>query len=213
MDMVKIKICGITNGEDAHFCSSLGVDALGFIFYKKSPRYIHPSKAKEIITSLDPFIVKVGVFVDEKKDVVRGIADELNLDALQFHGTESPRFCNIFKKRYNVVKSLFLESTHSFQDITKYTADAYLFDVKWEDKQKGTKALKKNMLKKIGAYRDKVRIIISGGITPHNVTSVLDIVKPYAVDVASGVESFPGKKDTMLLKTFVSRVRSYADSR
>jgi phosphoribosylanthranilate isomerase len=211
--MVKIKICGITNKEDADYCSSLGVDALGFIFYKRSPRYIHPSKAKEIISSLDPFIVKVGVFVDEKKDVVEGIANDLKLDVLQFHGNESPRLCTLFKKRSGVVKSLFLESIHSFGDITKYTADAFLFDVKWEEKQKGRKALKKSMLRKIGTYGNKIRIIISGGLTAQNVVSVLDIVKPYAVDVASGVESFPGKKDKTLLKTFVKRVRSYAHSR
>ena len=101
--MIKVKICGITNQDDAQAASRLGADALGFIFAKKSPRYIKPLTAKKIIRSLDPFIVTVGVFVDESKENVLSIASELNLDCLQFHGNESPSYCNFFKKKFKVI--------------------------------------------------------------------------------------------------------------
>ena len=105
--VTRIKICGITNSEDALFCSELGVDALGFIFTKVSPRYISPSKAKQIIKQLPPFIVKIGVFVDEKKEVVRKIGEELGLNVIQFHGKESPVFCDSFHPEFGVIKTFF----------------------------------------------------------------------------------------------------------
>lgn len=207
--MVKTKICGVTNLEDARLCSSLGADALGFIFYSKSPRYIHPSKAQEIIRKLDPFIVKVGVFVDEKKEVVSDISQQLQLDALQFHGHESVRFCSFFKKKYKVVKTFFPKDELFLEDLERYNVDAYLFDVKWEEKLEGNRRLKKSILKKISEFGRTRRVIISGGLTPENISSVLEIVTPYAVDVASGVESFPGKKDKGLVKEFLLKVRAY----
>ncbi len=106
--MLKIKICGITNLEDALLCSSLGADALGFIFSQKSPRYISEREAKRIILGLDPYVLRVGVFVDEEKERVLETAQSLNLDALQFHGQENPAYCRFFKERFRVIKTFFL---------------------------------------------------------------------------------------------------------
>lgn len=207
--MVKIKICGITNPEDALLCSSLGVDALGFIFYPKSQRYISPQKAGQIIRKLDPFVVKVGVFVNEKKEVVLGIAKQLGLDVLQFHGKESVSFCRFFKNNFKVVKTFFPEDELNWEELEKYNVDAYLFDLPWRRKLEGKGKLKKSVLKIIGQFGRTKRVIISGGLTPENIGSVLEVVTPYAVDVARGVESFPGRKDKYLVKKFILKVRSY----
>lgn len=105
--MVKVKICGITNLEDALFASFAGADAIGFIFSKKSPRYISEKRAGEIIQQLDPFLIKVGVFLDQEKQEVLDLASFLNLDVLQFHGKENPGYCHYFKPRFKVIKVFF----------------------------------------------------------------------------------------------------------
>ncbi|MCM8819680.1 MAG: phosphoribosylanthranilate isomerase, partial [Candidatus Omnitrophica bacterium] len=122
--MVKIKICGITNLEDAVFCSKAGADALGFIFAKKSPRYISKINAQKIVKNLDPYIVRVGVFADQKKEEVIDIAKEVKLDALQFHGEESPSYCNFFKKNFRIIKTIFIDEEDFCQKINKYDVDA-----------------------------------------------------------------------------------------
>ncbi|MCK4810002.1 MAG: phosphoribosylanthranilate isomerase [Candidatus Omnitrophica bacterium] len=212
MAVIKIKICGITNSKDALSCAELGADVLGFIFSKVSPRYILPSKAKQIIKQLPPFIVKVGVFVDEKKEVVLKIGEELGLDVLQFHGKESFGFCNFFRPGFKVVKTFFPYEDKFLVNVEKYRVDACLFDVEWARKLKGEKRLKISMLKKLGKLDSKIRMIISGGLTPDNVNSVLKVITPYALDVASGVESFPGKKDIDKVKSFIKNVKCYEDA-
>lgn len=203
--MVKVKICGITNLEDALFCSEAGADALGFIFWRKSPRYLSPRLAKKIIDNLDPFVSSVGVFVDEPKKSVHEIAIYLNLDVLQFHGKETPSYCNSFRGQFEVVKTLFPEDIDESY-IRRFTASAYLFDLSWEDKQKGAKVLSHNVLRKIKAVKNK-RIIISGGLRPDNISYSIKKIKPYALDVASGVEVFPGKKDKKLVKLFIEKAK------
>ncbi|HIE36107.1 MAG TPA: phosphoribosylanthranilate isomerase [Candidatus Omnitrophica bacterium] len=206
--MVKVKICGITNLEDALFCSKCGADALGFIFSKKSPRCLGEKQAKEIIDNLDPFISKVGVFVDEKKERVFEIASFLNLDVLQFHGKESPSYCAYFKKKIKMIKTLFPQDRPFKEKILKYKrVDSFLFDIKYEEKIKGEKSLSEEILKEIKFLIKKgVRVIISGGL---NINNILKIKKasPYAVDVCSGLEKFVGRKDKDLVVKFIQKVK------
>jgi phosphoribosylanthranilate isomerase len=207
--MIKVKVCGITNLEDALFCSKAGADALGFIFSKKSPRYLKEKQAKEIIDNLDPFVSKVGVFMDEEKERVFEIASFLNLDVLQFHGRESPSYCAYFKKKFKVIKVLFPQDRPFKEKILKYKkVDGFLFDIKYEEKIKGKKNLSKEILKELRfLIKEGVKVIISGGL---NVDNVLEVKKisPYAVDVCSGLEKFVGKKDKDLVIKFIQKVKN-----
>lgn len=205
--MVKVKICGITNFEDAFFSSEAGADALGFIFTKKSPRYIKPESARKIISKLGPFAVKVGVFLDEEKADIRDIASYTGLDVLQFHGGQSPAFYNVFRDRFKVIKVVFPRQDSFITKLSGYKADAVMFDVKYEDKQRGIKTLSAGSLSVIKTFiQDNQRVIISGGLNPDNILPVLKL-KPYAVDVAGGVEKFVGRKDKELVRLFIKTVK------
>lgn len=202
--MVKVKICGITNEEDARYCSWAGADALGFIFWQKSPRYISPRLAKKIVKVLDPFISLVGVFVDESREKAYDIASYVGIDGVQFHGKESASYCDFFRKQFFVIKTFFppLTVTPAVR-----TVDACLFDMRWEDKQRGVKRIPASSLKKIARFGES-KIIISGGITVTSVAALVSSTRPYAVDVSSGVEMFPGKKDKVLVKKFIEKAKA-----
>jgi len=205
--MIKVKICGITNLEDALLASSAGADALGFIFSKKSPRYISKRKAGEIIQRLDPFLAKVGVFIDQGKQEVLDIASSLHLDILQFHGKEVPVYCHFFKPRFKIVKVFFPEDSPYEGKISGYKIDAFMFDMKYEEKTKGRRVLPAKVLKEIaGLIKKDKRVIMSGGLNINNIDNVKKL-GPYALDVASGVESMVGKKDSQLIKTFINKVK------
>lgn len=205
--MIKVKICGITNLEDALQVSSAGADALGFIFSKKSPRYINKRKAQEIIQHLDPFLAKVGIFLDQGKQEVLDISSSLHLDILQFHGREAPEYCHFFKPMFKVVKVFFPKDSPYEEKISRYKIDAFMFDIKYEEKTKGRKVLSAKVLRKIsGLIKKGKRVIISGGLNIKNVGNVKKL-KPYALDVASGVESSVGKKDSQLIKAFIKKVK------
>ena len=204
---MKVKICGITNSKDAALVSSVGADAIGFIFSKKSPRCISKRKAEGIIKSLDPFIVKVGVFLNQDKQEVSDIASSLNLDVLQFHGKETPAYCHSFKPRFKVIKVFFPEDSPYERKISGYKVDAFMFDVKYEKKLNGEKTLSTKDLKELSNLIKKgKRIIISGGLNINNISKIKRI-KPYALDVASGVESMVGEKDSQLVSAFVNKVK------
>lgn len=206
--MIKVKICGITNLEDALACSHQGADALGFIFSKKSPRCINEKDAVKIIASLDPYVTKVGVFVDEEKEKVLQVASDLSLDVLQFHGEENPAYCNFFKPRFKVVKVFFSKSRPFAEKISRYKIDAAMFDVKYEEKVKNKTTVDKDTVKEISALIKKgERIIISGGLTVKNISQFVKL-NPYAVDVASGLEKLVGKKDIELVKEFINKVKN-----
>lgn len=207
--MVKVKICGITNIEDAKAASRLGADALGFIFSKKSPRCISKQAAKNIIQQLGPFLTSVGVFVDEPKQIVDDIAATAGLDVLQFHGSESAAYCNVFRKRYKVIKTLFPSDLDLRNEVNSYTVDAFLVDVRYEDKQRGAGVLSQAVLGEVKQLiREGKRIIISGGLNVDNVGRVLKY-NPYAVDVASGIEQLVGKKDVKAMGLFIRKVKSH----
>ena len=203
--MVKIKVCGITNLEDAVKSISAGCDALGFVFYKKSPRYIEPEKAREIIKHLPPHIVKMGVFANARENNVKRIAKLCGLDVLQFHGNESPEFCSRFKD-CRIIKAFRVKSKLDLRDILKYKPFAYLFDTFVESKMGGTG--KKFDWKLIRHICDiKQPIFLSGGLTEDNVKDAIEYIKPDWVDVSSSVEVRPGKKDHRKVRNFIKAAK------
>jgi len=200
--MVKVKICGITNKEDALLAVKLGADALGFIF-APSPRRITPRRAKEIIEILPPFIDRVGVFVNEEISRVKDIAKFCCLTTLQFHGDESPGYCTKFHQK--IIKSFSVKGEVP-RGISDYRVDAYLLDAFCEKKRGGTgKTFNWEIARKVKKLN--FPLILSGGLTPDNVKEAIRKVKPYAVDVVSGVEASPGKKSKEKLREFIQKVK------
>ena len=203
--MVKVKICGITNLYDALRISELRPDALGFVFYKKSPRYITPNKAKEIIRKIPPSVKKVGVFVNEKEDNIIHIAKDLKLDILQLHGNESPQFCKRFKN-YKVIKVFRVEDEKSLKDLRLYTVWGFLFDSYQKNLFGGTgEEFNWEIIKSLKLK--KRNIFLSGGLNAKNIKSAIGFIKPNWVDVSSSVEIKPGKKDYKKVKDFIEAVR------
>ena len=202
---IKIKVCGTTNLKDALFAVESGADAIGFIFYKKSPRYILQKDAKDIVAKLPPFIETVGVFVNETSDKVNRIAEQCKLTAIQLHGDESPAFCRRIKRR--VIKSFRVKDTNSFKGMADYDVSGFLLDSYNEESKGGTgKTFDWNL-----ALRAKKQgpIILAGGLNPYNVYTAIHRVKPYGVDVCSGVEKSPGIKDSLKIDEFIKSVRKF----
>lgn len=203
--MTKVKICGITNIEDALICQENGADFLGFIFYKKSKRCVSAVQARRVIAALNSKVYKVGVFVDENPAMVEKIALSCGLDFLQFHGDEEPEYVAQFK-RYKTIKAIRVRDCVCLEEIRAYTRSLILFDTFQQGLYGGTgnvfdwDALKP--VKKI-----KRPFMVSGGLTVENVGGLIKSVKPFAVDVAGGVEKKPGQKDHALVKEFIERVR------
>lgn len=203
--MVKIKICGITNKIDAINAVKLGVDMLGFIFYEKSKRYVDPKTAKDIINELPPYIAKVGVFVDEARNTALDIAGECGLDTLQFHGDETPDYCRSFRDDFKVIKAFRIKDKKSLGPVNGYDVDFFLLDTYSKEGKGGTG--KHFDWKILQDFEFLKPIILSGGLTPENIGSAIKTVLPYGVDVSSGLESTPGRKDAELIKAFVANVR------
>jgi len=203
--MVKVKICGITNLEDARAAIDAGCDALGFVFYRKSPRYIAPQRVKEIIRNLPKAIIKIGVFVNAKEKTIKNIAKLCNLDILQFHGDESPNFCKKFGD-YRVIKVFRIKDKVDLQDILRYKTFAYLFDTFVKDKFGGSgKKFNWGLLK----YVDEIKqpVFISGGLNASNVKEAIKSVHPEWVDVSTSVEASTGKKDSRKVREFIRTAR------
>ncbi len=205
--MVRVKICGITNTLDAQRAAQAGAWALGFIFYKKSPRYVSPYKAKKIISVLPPFVTPVGVFVNQKAGAVRDIIDHCGLRAVQLHGDEDRDFCLRFKNfNTKVIKVFRVGQNFDPAVVQGYQADAFLFDTSSEDKFGGSgKTFDWNVLKALKSAT-AVPLILSGGLNAHNVIEGVNTLKPYAVDVNSGVEESPGRKDAKKVRDFIDIV-------
>jgi len=201
--MVKVKICGITNLEDAMVAAEAGADALGFVFYPESPRFIEPAMARYIISKLPVFITAVGVFVDEKEDMIRRIIRESGIQVLQFHGNESPIICTKFREK--VIKTIHVKDEESISQMKMYHINTFLLDTYHSEKKGGTgKSFNWDI-----AIRGKKygRIILAGGLDPSNVVEAIKKVKPYGVDVSTGVEISPGKKDHTKIKEFIRKVK------
>jgi phosphoribosylanthranilate isomerase len=203
--VVKVKICGITNKMDAMKAAALGADMLGFILYKKSARYVEPRTIRDIANELPDSVKKVGVFVDEGADSVRALAEDSSLDVLQFHGDEDPAYCAKFKDGYGIIKAFSVKDTHSLKDANDYDVDYILLDTHSEALKGGTGTVFDWKL--IEAYEFLKPVILSGGLTPDNVMKAIQSVSPYGVDVSSGVEAAPGRKDASLLEKFFENAR------
>jgi phosphoribosylanthranilate isomerase len=200
---VLVKICGITNLEDALAAVEFGADALGFNFYAKSPRRVSPEKAEKILEEIPPSILRVGVFVNEADQTVRDLSVALELNYLQFHGDETPSYCEQFAVPY--WKAFRLKDEKTLELMKKYKCDYYLVDTFLTQAYGGTGVTGNWELareaKKMG------KIILAGGLTPENVADAIRTVKPDGVDVASGVEEKPGRKDAAKVERFISNVR------
>ncbi len=207
--MVRVKICGITNPADARLATELGAHALGFNFYEKSPRAVSPADAWEMRRKLAPFVSAIGIFVDWKPSAVVALATSLRLDAVQLHGDECAHHVDDCSARLPVIKALHVGAEFSEKEFTRFhSASAFLLDAAPDaDKPKqfgGTgKTIDWLLAQKLAVTH---RIILAGGLTPENVAEAIRMVHPYAVDVASGVESRPGKKDPGKLRAFFDEV-------
>ena len=203
--MVRVKICGITNLGDAIAAVGAGCGALGFVFYKKSARYVTPLRAKNIIRLMPANIIKVGLFVNAREKTIERIAKMCKLDMLQFHGDESTEFCNKFKG-YKIIKAFRIKDKLDLKDILKYKTFAYLFDTFDKTKIGGTG---KKFNWKLINNLDKIKrqIFLSGGLNKGNVKEAIKTVHPDWLDVSSSVEIRPGKKDYKKIKEFIEKVR------
>lgn len=198
--MVRVKICGITNLEDALNAINSGADALGFVFAGQSPRQVSPEQAQSIIRQLPPFVQTVGLFVNETLDKVNQIADTCGLDIIQLHGEETPRFCSAVKRR--VIKAIRVKGGESLAALKDYqTPAAFLLDA-WSPDAHGGTGLTFNWEIAANAAKSSC-IILAGGLTPDNIEAAISKVLPFGVDVSSGVEASPGKKDPLLVQAFI----------
>ncbi len=204
--MVRVKVCGITNAADAQKAARLGAWALGFIFYKKSPRFISPFKAKMIIETLPPFITPVGVFVNHNFGAMRDIIGHCGLRVVQLHGDEDAHFCNRLRRdKTRVIKAFRVSEKFGPDDVKGYKVDAFLFDTASQDLYGGTgQSFDWRLL--LPLKSQEVPLILSGGLNNQNVIDAVNGLKPYAVDVNSSIEESPGKKDARKMKDFIDVV-------
>ena len=204
--MIRVKICGITNNDDASKAVELGADALGFIF-APSARRIRPEEAYSIIAALPPFVISVGVFVNEEPATIRKVAETCGLDLLQLHGDESTEVCAELMPR--AVKAFRIKNERSLNEIKPYLGNvkALLFDTYSEKVRGGTgKTFDWSVAAK--GKRFSVPLILSGGLSPANIAEAIATVRPYAVDVNSGIEERPGKKDHRLMRDLMEVIRN-----
>ncbi len=201
----RIKICGITNLEDALAAVNFGADSLGFIF-ASSPRQITIEQAKKIIKKLPPFITTVAVVVNEKKINLNKIINSGLFNALQLHGEEKPELCRYLSKKIKIIKSFRVKSKESLKNIGRYKVEAILLDTFLGHKYGGTGvSFNWDLAKKV--TQKNCPVILSGGLNPDNVAAAIKKVRPYAVDTSSGIEKYPGKKDLKRLKKFINEVK------
>ncbi|MCW5959328.1 MAG: phosphoribosylanthranilate isomerase [Pyrinomonadaceae bacterium] len=210
--MTKVKICGITNLEDALLSVKFGADALGFNFYEKSPRYIAPENVREIIEQLPQEVLKVGVFVNEELEKIPEIAEIAKLDALQLHGEETPEFARELKQKTNleIIKAFRVSPDFAPEDVLKYETDAILLDAYSPKEHGGTgETFDWEIAKKVQEIFPKM--YLAGGITHNNVliaTNGVNGPKAFGVDVCSGVEKEKGKKDRIKLINLLTKVKN-----
>jgi phosphoribosylanthranilate isomerase len=202
--MVRVKICGMTNWEDVQLAVDLGVSMIGLNFFPKSPRYIPHEKAAAIVRRLRPHVQAIGVFVNEAPKVVRKIADEVGLRAAQLHGDESPETVAEIARSVSVIKAFRVGSDFELKTLADYRATAFLLDGFSKSRRGGTgKSFDWKIARRAGKYGP---IFVAGGITPKNVVEAIRTARPFAVDVCSGVEASPGKKDPKLMLALVAAV-------
>ncbi len=203
--MVRVKICGITHLTDALAAVEAGVHALGFVFFPRSPRYISPDRAREIVSSLPPFVTTVGVFVDESPGYIKEILDAVGLDLVQLHGQEPPETCKALFPR--VIKAFRLKGPEDLSRIEAYrqVVRAILLDTYRPGIPGGTGECFDWHLA-LSAKPFGLPLILAGGLGPNNVRQAIETVDPYGLDVSSGVEISPGRKDPQKIKALMAQL-------
>ncbi len=206
--MAKVKICGITNLSDASLSVELGADALGFNFYQRSPRFIEPSAALEIIDRLPEEVINVGVFVNESLDTILETSGRARIDAIQLHGDESADFVANLRSKTELmlIKAVRVSPNFDRHALRAYDAHAILLD-SYSGEVYGGSGDNFDWELAQDAQRSVDRLFLAGGLDPANVRLAIATVQPYAVDVASGVESAPGKKDPKKLEAFIKNAK------
>jgi phosphoribosylanthranilate isomerase len=200
---VRVKICGITNLADACAAIDAGAAALGFNFYPPSPRSVTPEAAAEIVAQLPRAVCIVGVFVNEARDRVAAIARQVGVTALQFHGDESPEFCRGWTQK--VIKAIRVCDAHAAAHAERYAVDFILADAYVEGQRGGTG---RRIVPILLEGFERRHLILAGGLNPENVAEAVRTVRPFAVDVASGVERAPGQKDVTLMRRFIAHAQT-----
>lgn len=201
---VKVKICGITSIDDALYCIDHGADMLGFVFYPKSPRYLSPQAAARIVARSGSNVGTIGVFVNEEIKNLVSIVGEAGVSGIQLHGDEPPEYIEDLS-HIPVVKAFQVTETFDLSLLSKYQVDAFLLDAYDQKLFGGTgKTFNWDIARQAKTYG---RIILAGGLTAENVRKAIAQVEPYAVDVSSGVESAPGKKDRTKVKEFLAQAK------
>lgn len=201
---VTVKICGITSVEDAQAVEQAGADAVGLMFYEGSPRHIALEQAKAIVDSLSNSIVRVGVFVNSDESFVRQATEICTLNMLQFHGDETPEYCARFEVMTLKAIRVFAES--SLKEMERFSTDGFLLDAFSDDSLGGTGETFNWELAERATESGRP-IFLAGGLTTENVAEAVKAVRPFAVDVSSGVESGPGKKDAAKVRAFVAAAK------
>ena len=202
MSEVRVKICGITRAEDALAALRLGADALGFNFWPGSRRYLAPAAAREIVARLPPFATTVGVFVNQPEEEIRAIASASGVQVLQLHGDEPPDLCA--RLPWPVVKAIPVDQVRALSRLLSYEVSAFLLDT--PSRGHGGSGVPFDWSLAEGVS-DVAPVILAGGLDPDNVADAIRAVRPYAVDVASGVESEPGVKSASKMARFIARAK------
>ena len=205
MTRPKLKICGITSTSQAVEIASMEVNALGFILYPKSPRYITPAKVKEILQNLPPYTKTVGVFVDESHEKISDIYRMTGLDLVQLSGDESPEYCRrVGEMGISWVKSFRIKDTMDEDELVRYASDCVQLDAWSADEYGGTgKSFDWDLIQNL---KKQYKIILAGGINPDNVQNAIQTLQPYAIDVSSGVEYAPGNKSLDKIELLITRM-------
>jgi len=203
--MTRVKICGITSRDDARNAALLGADAIGLNFYERSPRYVDSSVASRIIESVPPFVSTVGVFVNHPNPQgLEDLALSLGLDAVQLHGNETPDYCSMIQK-VKVIKAFRVDAAFRLESLKNYETTMFLLDSGSGAQFGGTgQVFKWSQAEGANAFG---WIVLAGGLNPENVEDAVRQLRPFAVDVSSGVESSPGKKDYEKMRRFIENVR------
>lgn len=202
--MTEIKICGITNREDALFAAACGVDALGFIFYLGSPRYISPENVRPIISDLPPNVIKVGVFVNHDIEEVKRIKSFCGLDILQLHGDETPVYCRRFPSSL-LIKAVSPQKDDDLEALGRYEVRAFLVDARDGKRYGGTGLTSAWEL--AARIKTTYPLVLAGGLKEENIREAIAAVSPHAVDINSGIESAPGMKDHTKLARIIKIIR------
>lgn len=202
--MIRVKVCGITNLDDARLCVEAGADALGFIFVENTPRFVTPELVAPIVRQLPPFVTPVGVFWDHPPGHVKAVAEACGLRALQFHGDETPE--DLQEYRLPVIKTIKVAAAADLARLAGYRVAAFLLDSpsRWSEGE-----ARPPIPWEVAAEAARLHpVLLSAGLTPENVAEAVRRVRPYGVDVNSGVEVRPGRKDPARVRRFVAEARA-----